>query len=99
MTRVTRRPLAADDIAEVWDYIAEDNLDAADRWIDRLDEQFGFLATQPLMGRARPELGPELRSYPFGRYMIFYAPLADGIDVIRVLHGARDIDAVFDDRQ
>ena len=99
MTRVTRRPLAADDIAEVWDYIAEDNLDAADRWIDRLDEQFGLLATQPLMGRARPELGPELRSYPFGRYMIFYAPLADGIDVIRVLHGARDIDAVFDDRQ
>ena len=58
MTRVTRRPLAADDIAEVWDYIAEDNLDAADRWIDRLDEQFGLLATQPLMGRARPELGP-----------------------------------------
>lgn len=99
MTRVTRRPLAADDIAEVWDCIAEDNLNAADRWIDRLDEQFGFLATQPLMGRARPELGPELRSYPFGRYMIFYAPLADGIDVIRVLHGARDIDAVFDDRQ
>ena len=99
MTRVTRRPLAADDIAEVWDYIAEDNLDAADRWIDRLDEQFGLLATQPLMGRARPELGPELRSYPFGRYMIFYAPLADGIDVIRVLHGARDIDAAFDDRQ
>ncbi len=63
MTRVTRRPLAADDIAEVWDYIAEDNLDAADRWIDRLDEQFGLLATQPLMGRARPEIGPELRSY------------------------------------
>ena len=46
MTRVTRRPLAADDIAEVWDYIAEDNLDAADRWIDRLDEQFGLLATR-----------------------------------------------------
>ena len=99
MTRVTRRPLAADDIAEVWDHIAEDNLDAADRWIDRLEEQFGLLATQPLMGRARPELRPKLRSYPFGRYMIFYAPLADGNDVIRVPHGARDIDAVFDDRQ
>lgn len=99
MPRVTRRPLAADDILEIWDYIAEDSLDAADRWVDRLDEQFRLLATQPLMGRTRPELEQELRSFPFGRYVIFYAPLADGIDVIRVLHGARDIDALFDDRQ
>lgn len=99
MPRVTRRPLAADDILEIWDYIAEDSLDAADRWVDRLDEQFRLLATQPLLGRARPELEQELRSFPFGRYVIFYAPLADGIDVIRVLHGARDIDALFDDPQ
>jgi toxin ParE1/3/4 len=94
-----RRPLAADDILEIWDYIADDSLDAADRWIDRLDVQFQLLATQPLMGRARPELEQALRSFPFGRYGIFYAPLADGIDVVRVLHGARDIDALFDDRQ
>ena len=47
------------------------------------------------MGRARDELAPDLRSFPFGRYVIFYEPIEDGIDVVRVLHSARDIDAVF----
>ena len=47
------------------------------------------------MGRARVELGADLRSFPFGRYVIFYAPIDDGIDVVRVLHSARDIDAAF----
>jgi plasmid stabilization system protein ParE len=50
--RVTRRPLAETDILEIWDYIADDSLAAADRWVDRLDEQFRVLATQPM--RPRP---------------------------------------------
>lgn len=50
MPGVTRRPLAAADILDIWDQIAEDSLDEADRWVDRLDEKFGILATQPLMG-------------------------------------------------
>ena len=94
---VRRRPLAAEDIVEVWDHIADDNLSAADRWVDQLDEQFRLLATQPLMGRARDELSPGLRSFPFGRYMIFYQPIEGGIDVVRLLHSARDVDAVFGD--
>lgn len=92
---VRRRPLAADDIAGIWDHIADDSLVAADRWIDRLDAQFELLATQPRMGRARDELSPGLRSFPFGRYMIFYEPIEDGVDVVRVLHSARDVDAQF----
>ena len=51
------------------------------------------------MGRARDELAPDVRSFPFGRYVIFYMPLDDGIDVVRVLHGARDVDAVFNPEQ
>ncbi|MEI6026596.1 MAG: type II toxin-antitoxin system RelE/ParE family toxin [Betaproteobacteria bacterium] len=97
MARVTRRPLAAADILDIWDHIAEDSLDQADRWIDKLDEKFGILATQPLMGRAREELAADLRSFPFGRYVIFYMPVQDGIDVVRVLHSARDVDAAFGD--
>jgi len=99
MPRVTRRPLAETDILEIWDYIADDSLAAADRWVDRLDEQFRLLAAQPMMGRARGELAPGVRSFPFGRYVIFYVPLDDGIDLVRVLHGARDIDAVFNPEQ
>ena len=99
MPRVTRRPLAEADILEIWDYIADDSLAAADRWVDRLDEQFRLLAAQPMMGRARDELAPRVRSFPFGRFVAFYVPLDDGIDVVRVLHGARDIDAVFNPEQ
>jgi len=95
MPQVTRRRLAETDILEIWDYIADDSLAAADRWVDHLDEQFRVRATQPMMGRARDELAPGVRSFPFGRYVVFYVPLDDGIDVVRVLHGARDIDAVF----
>lgn len=96
MARVVRRLLAGADIAEIWDFIAEDSVTQADAWVDRLDNKLRLLATQPLMGRARDELSPGLRSQPFGRYVIFYVPLADGIDVVRVIHSSRDIEAVFD---
>ncbi len=97
MPRITRRPLAETDILEIWDYIAEDTFAAADRWVDQLDEKLRLLAIQPLMGRTRDELERGVRSFPFGRYVIFYMPTDVGIDVVRVLHGARDIDAVFGD--
>ena len=45
MPRVTRRPLAQTDILEIWDFIADDSVAAADRWVDHLDEQFRLLAT------------------------------------------------------
>jgi toxin ParE1/3/4 len=96
VARILRRPLAGADIAGIWDYIAEDSVMQADAWVDRLDGKLRLLSAQPMMGRARDDLSPGIRSMPFGRYVIFYAPLADGIDVIRVLHSARDIDAVFD---
>jgi toxin ParE1/3/4 len=95
MARVARRPLAAADILDIWDHIAEDSIEQADRWVDKLDEKFELIATQPLMGRAREELAAGLRGFPFGRYVIFYTSLEDGIDVVRVLHSARDIDSAF----
>jgi hypothetical protein len=47
------------------------------------------------MRRAREELAASWRSFPFGRYVIFYTSLEDGIDVVRVLHSARDIDSAL----
>ena len=97
MARILRRPQASEDIAELWDHIADDDLAAADRWLERLDKQLRLLATQPLMGRARDELAEGVRSFPMGRYVVFYMPVEEGIDVVRVLHSARDIDALFDE--
>lgn len=97
--RITRRPGAIEDMLEIWDQIAEDSLAAADRWIDNLDERLRLWATQPLMGRPRDELAPGLKSMAFGRYVVFYEPMPDGIDVVRVLHGARDIGTLFDEER
>ena len=49
------------------------------------------------MGRRREELAPGLRSFPVGRYLIFYVPLTNGVDIVRVLHGSRDLVALFED--
>lgn len=49
------------------------------------------LAEQPLMTRKRDDLAPNLRGFPLGAYVILYRPIANGIEVVRVLHGARDI--------
>ncbi|WP_028310836.1 type II toxin-antitoxin system RelE/ParE family toxin [Derxia gummosa] len=87
----TRRALA--DLDGVWDYIAADNADAADRFLDELRCFLDLIATQPLMGRARPELAPAVRSLPFQRYVLFYRPQADGIELVRFLHASRDIAA------
>lgn len=96
MVRVIRRPLAELDILEIWDFIAEDSITEADLWIDRLDEKLLLWATQPMMGRSRDELASGLRSFVFGRYVVFFLPIQDGLDVVRVLHASRDISEHFD---
>jgi toxin ParE1/3/4 len=92
---ITIRPLARIDTIEIWEYIAEDSEAQADAFVDRLDGQFALLAIQPKLGRLRDELGADLRSFPFNPYTIFYQTLPDGIGVVRVLHGARDLEAQF----
>ena len=88
-------PLARRDLNEIWEYIAQENLDAAERLVERIEELCELLATRPQLGRRREELAPGLRSFPAGSYVIFYQPLADGIEVVRVLHASRDIDSLF----
>jgi toxin ParE1/3/4 len=75
--------------------IAADDPIAADRWLELIDQKCQLLATMPQMGRDRAELYPNLRGIPVGDYIVFYRPDSDGIIVIRVIHGARDIPAEF----
>lgn len=93
MSRIVKRPAAQEDIDLLWDYIAEDSPGNADKFIRKLDETFRLLAGNPFLGRERPELAEGLRSFPFGRYLIFYIALNDGIEVIRLI-GQQDIPSV-----
>jgi toxin ParE1/3/4 len=95
MPAVHLRPRARNDIFDIWDYIADDSEAQADAFVDRLDTNFQLLARQPELGRIRTELAPGLRSFPVGRYVVFYELMQDGIAVVRVLHSARDLGAQF----
>ncbi len=91
MAKVLSTPRADRDLVEIGLHIAQDSLRAADKMLLKIDRQCRMLARLPKLGRKREELAPGLRSYAVDSYVIFYRALRGGIEIIRVLHGARDI--------
>jgi toxin ParE1/3/4 len=87
--------LAQQDLQEIGERIAQDTLTAALRTLDTLEGKFQRLADMPGIGHFRPELAAELRSFGVPPYLIFYRESDGGIVVLRVLHGAREIDESF----
>lgn len=87
---------ARSDLDEIWFYIAQDDPTAADKFIRAVVSRFSKLAAMPQLGRQRKELSPRLRSFPVGRYVIFYRPMENGVEIARVLHGARDFPPLFE---
>ena len=95
MLRIIKRPEAENDLDDIWLYIAQDNLDNADKLLDEIEEISRKLARFADMGQNRDDLHPGLQSFPVGKYLIFYIPINGGIEIVRVLHGMMDIDALF----
>ena len=96
MPRYRVSEAATADLDAIWLYVVEQgSLDAADRLIDDITERFPLLATHPGIGTARDDLAPGLRGFPVGDYLIFYRRDRDGIDIVRVLHGSRDLPRFF----
>jgi len=71
-------------------------VEAADRLVDEITGRFDYLLAYPEAGRARHDLLVNLRSIPVKRYVIFYQPTEDGVEIFRVLHGSRDVQSEFD---
>lgn len=87
---------AEDDLDQIWEFIARDNPQNADRFVDLIyDFCNDTLATQPMMGLSRSVIEPELRSFAFRNYIIFYRPIEDGVEIFHVYESHRDIDALF----
>ncbi len=84
-----------EDLLQAWSFVAYDNLAAADRMLDVIDREARSLLDQPLMGRARPELGKGVRSWQTTTpYVLFYLATDGGITIVRVLHHARDVQLI-----
>ncbi len=71
-------------------------MQAADGVIDNFTETFRLLCVTPHMGTPTPQLAKGLRLFPTRGYVIFYSVTAETLVVERVLHGARDIEALLD---
>jgi toxin ParE1/3/4 len=89
---------AQEDLLDIWLYVARDSLAAADRLLKRLETSFGRLLGHPKIGRRRPEFGNEIRSLAVGSYVIFHRAMPATVEIIRVLHGRRDLPEQSTDR-
>jgi plasmid stabilization system protein ParE len=90
-------PLAARDLNEIWDYVASDSVAAADRVLIALEKALRELAKSPGKGHQREDLADgRHRFFLVYSYLIVYRPEAKPMQVIRVLHASRDVQALLD---
>jgi toxin ParE1/3/4 len=91
MGLIRRTRLFRQDYLDIWNYIADRNPAAASDLLRDFESKLQLLSRFPGAGPARPELRPGLPSFPVGDYLLFYRPIRGGVELIRVLHGARDL--------
>lgn len=90
---------AREDLWEIWRYLAKKaSLTVADRVVTELHEAMGKLAENSGIGHLRTDLADEaLRFWRVHSYLVVYRPDSSPLQVVRVLHGARDIKALFEE--
>ncbi len=91
MGQLIRTAKAEEDLIDIWMYIASDNPEAADKFIERIDAKCKMLADNPAIGQARPDIAIELRYFPVGRHLILYRQISGGVEIVRIVHGARHL--------
>ena len=90
---------AEQDLDSVWAYIAQNNLDAADRWVAKLFGAFELLARTPGMGHRREDLTAlPVLFWPVGAYLIVYRVEDEAVEIVAVAQGARDIPSFLGQR-
>ena len=95
MNRYEFSEQAANEILNTVSYISNDNPVAAENWLDRIEAVCFQLGESPYIGRERPELAEGLRSFPVGRFMIFYHVRETGVYIVHIVRSAMDIEKIF----
>ncbi|MCY7374545.1 MAG: type II toxin-antitoxin system RelE/ParE family toxin [Pyrinomonadaceae bacterium] len=88
---------ALTDLEEIWVYFSETSEQTAEKVLKQITSKFPRLLTFAQLGIERNDLLIGLRSFPAGKYIIFYRETDFGIEIVRVLHGSRDIQQIFDE--
>ncbi|NJL67225.1 MAG: type II toxin-antitoxin system RelE/ParE family toxin [Microcoleus sp. SM1_3_4] len=87
---------ASRDLSEISDYFLAQSVDAGDRFVEAFGKKCLYLAEYPYLGRSYAQLAPNLRGIPLMGYIIFYQIVGDGIEILRVVSGYRNLQDVFD---
>lgn len=95
MPQIRQSSQAWRDIVDISLYIAKDNLAAADAFVEMIERKLQILATHPEIGQLRSDLGSDIRCFNAGSYLLMYRSTAEAVELVRVIHAARDIDALF----
>jgi antitoxin ParD1/3/4/toxin ParE1/3/4 len=96
MRRFVLTPRARQDLNDIWDYIADDNIEAANRVLDALDTAMVKLAKNPGIGHQREDLTDERHRFLLAySYLIVYRRETKPLQIIRVLHAARDVRSIL----
>lgn len=66
------------------------SVEVAERLIDNITERFWLLGEHPTAGRSADEIAPGVKCFPAGKYLIYYRKKSGGIDILHIVHGARD---------
>lgn len=86
-------PDAAQDLKDIWQYIAEDNLDAADRFLEKLYDEIRSISRNPGIGHRREDLAGDrvILFLAVGNYLILYRTAKPVVEIVAVVHGKRDV--------
>jgi toxin ParE1/3/4 len=100
--RILKKPQVECDLVEHYSYIARDKIAPADRFLEAAQELFERLASEPQLGHIWQSPLRQLAGVrvcpipsPYGNYLVFYRPIEDGVEILTVIHGSRDLQAVL----
>jgi toxin ParE1/3/4 len=95
LSRVRFTVRAREDLLDIWLYVATHSAESvADRVLDSIEHSCRLLAEHPRLGRERPDIQPEARSIVIERWLALYRVAEDGVQIVRILDGARDVAAM-----
>jgi toxin ParE1/3/4 len=97
MAEIVRTPLAEADLAAILTHLEQNNPAAADRYAAKFAEKAEALSRFPEIGRLRPEIAPGVRSTLVKPYVLFYRYHGDTVQILRILHGRRDLRRIMDE--
>ena len=95
MAKVRYSSLAANDLIENAEYIAQDKPEAAYRWLEKIEATCELIAANPQIGQERSTRGfGDCRSFVFGNHVIFFRSVAGLVEIVRIVHVQRDIESL-----